>query len=177
MNRIEYLRELQQQTNYNLDCYSFDGMTENPKPEYEQEWNRELERLELINELIEEEEKSNFHIYTTMLNLRNHREKNCNTHLAYLEDREKSISCCLIKDDNRSKYLFALYIHNVNNFEDDRREVYTKEIPEEILDNRETLKKGMQYELELFEKFIESDRKNYRLYEKYYKNDKTEEFE
>lgn len=180
MSRIEYLEELYQQTIHNLYCYSDDCFMEKPKAEYKDEWNKELEKLELIEELIDEEKNNKFHLYTSMFNLRNNKEERCHIDLAYLEDREKSISCYLsidgFEEEKKPEYMLVLSLHNKYDF-DEFENIYTKTVSPKAFFARETLKKEMQEALDEFNKFIEEDKKTNRFYSKYYEKNKQDNIE
>ncbi len=55
MNRLELLEEMHDMAIHNKYCYSKDILMNTPKEEYIDEWNKENEKLELIQELINEE--------------------------------------------------------------------------------------------------------------------------
>lgn len=181
LNKIEYLEELKQQVAHNLFCYSEDALMSKPKKQYIEEWNKELERLEIINEIIEEERNNNFHLYTSMYNLRNNRDERGNRDLAYLENREKGISCYLSIDGFDEKgdpeYMLVLSLHQIDAFDDEYENIYTRDISSNAFENKEKLKEEMQYALDVFEKFIQLDKTTNRFYSKYYENEETEEFE
>jgi hypothetical protein len=181
LNRQELLQEFYDDISHNLYCYSADSLMTQSKSGYEMEWNKELEKLELIKELINEEKNNKFHLYTSIFNLKNNREERCHIDLAYLEDREKGISCYLTADgigkDEKPEYMLVLSLHKKDSFDDEIENIYTRDISENAFKDRETLKNEMQYALDIFEKFIETDKKTNRFYSKFYEEEETEEFE
>ncbi len=54
MSRHELLKDIFNTVSHNLYCYSEDTLMTKPKKEYEESWYKEKERLELIEELLEE---------------------------------------------------------------------------------------------------------------------------
>ena len=71
LNRLELLEEMHDMAIHNKYCYSKDMLMNTPKKEYIDEWNKENEKLELIQELINEEKANNFQLYTSVYNLKN----------------------------------------------------------------------------------------------------------
>lgn len=61
MNRLELFEEMNQMYTHNLMCYSSNFLMTKPKKGYEKEWKEQNERLELIQELIEEEKGKREH--------------------------------------------------------------------------------------------------------------------
>lgn len=57
LNRYELLEELYNETSHNLYCYSEDALMTKPKIQYEEQWKKQLEKLELIQEMINEEKQ------------------------------------------------------------------------------------------------------------------------
>lgn len=179
MNRYELLKELYDETSHNLYCYSEDALMTKPKMEYEKQWKEQLEKLELIQEMINEETNNNFHVYTSMYNLRNETDIKYHSDLVCLENRDKGISCYLTADEENGKvdYYLVLSLHKKDEFEDEYENIYTRDIQKDSFTDRETLKNEMQYALDVFEKFIEEDKKSNKFYNKYYEDEEIEEFE
>lgn len=181
MNRREYLNQLRIQTIHNLHCYSEDWSMSKPKKEYVEEWNEQNEILEIIEEMAIEEQNNKFHLYTNMYNLRNNREERAHIDLAYLENREKGISCYLSIDgfdeNNNPEFMLVLTLHKTDAFDDEYENIYTRDISSSAFENKEKLKEEMQYALDVFEKFIEMDKTTNRFYSKYYEDEETEELE
>ena len=132
MNRLELLNEINDEICYNIHCYSTDVLMTKPKLGYEEQWSKENEKLEIIQELIDEEKRSNFKIYTTLSSLRNEKEIRNHTDLAYIENRNKGISCYLICDgideNGKNDYMLVLSIHKKDAFDDEYENVYTRNI-------------------------------------------------
>ena len=181
MNRYELLDELYKETQHNLYCYSVNSLMEQPKDGYEEQWHNEQEKLELINELIQEEKSQKFHLYTSMYNLINGREKRINHELAYLEDRTNGVSCyiALIERPYNEvpKYEMIFNLHKKDAFDSEYETIYSKGIEEDIFTNRENLKKAMADGLEDFKNFIELDKKTYKSYRQYYEEEEIQELE
>lgn len=176
MNRWEVLKEMYDLTIYNLSCYSEDYLMTKPKIDFEEQWNKELEKSKIIEDMITEEENSNFQTYTSMYNLRNATEIISNMELAYLENRDKGISCYLrteIGEKEEPDYYLVLTLHKKDDFDDEYENIYTRDVNKESFKDRETLKNEMQSALDTFEKFVEAD----KLYSKYYDDKETEGFE
>lgn len=157
LNRLGVLEELKTMSYHNKYCYSTDQLMTIPKPEYEEEWHKENERIEIIEELIEEEKAENFKLYTSMYNLRNEIQIRLHTALAYLENRDKGISCYLtaigIDEYRKFKYSLVLRKHKKHNFDNEYEKVVNRNISKEAFVNRETLKNEMQEALNALEKF------------------------
>lgn len=172
MSRYELLKDMFYTVSHNLYCYSEDTLMTKPKKEYEDSWYKEKEKLELIEELLEEETNSSFKVYTSMCNLYQERDINFNVDLAYLEDRESGISCQVIvyERDNENKLIYELVlnIHKKDEFDDEYENVYSKIIPKETFKDRATLKEKMKEELNVFRKFIEADKQGKRFYNNFY---------
>ena len=180
MNRLELLEEMHDMAIHNKYCYSEDMLMNTPKEEYIDEWNKENEKLELIQELINEEKANNFQLYTSVYNLKNEIGISHDMELAYLKDERKGISCYLMADEvneENIEYILVFTLHKKDEFEDEFENIYTKDISKEKFSNRETLKDEMKKELDIFGKFIELDRKTDRFYSKYYEDIETEELE
>lgn len=172
MSRHELLKDIFYTVSHNLYCYSEDTRMTKPKKEYEESWYKEKEKLELIEELLEEENNSFFKVYTSMCNLYQERDINFNVDLANLDDRENGVSCHVTvyeKDDkNKLIYELILNIHKKDEFDDEFENVYSTILPKETFKNRETLKKKMEEELNKFKSFIEADKKGKRFYNNFY---------
>ncbi len=172
MSRHELLKDIFNTVSHNLYCYSEDTLMTKPKKEYEESWYKEKERLELIEELLEEENNSSFKVYTSMCNLYEERDIDFNTDLAYLDDRENGVSCHVTtyeKDDNNKLiYELVLNIHKKDEFDDEFENVYSTVLPKTTFKSRETLKKKMEEELNKFKNFIESDKQGKRFYSNFY---------
>ena len=182
MDRLELLQEMYNMATHNLLCYSENYLMDKPKENYKEEWNTEQEKLDILKEMIEEEKNNNFHIYTSMYNLRNSKEKRHNKDLAYLENRSKQISCYLTADavdeeNSSDEYMLVFNLHKKGAFDDEYENIYTRDISKNAFANRETLRKEMQYALDIFEGFIEADKKANRFYSKFYEDEEIEELE
>lgn len=181
MNRLDLLNEINEEICYNLHCYSEDALMTKPKSGYEEQWNKENEKLEIIQELIDEEKNSTFKVYTTMSSLKNKTDIRKHIDLAYIENRNKCISCYLTSDgideNGKPNFMLVLSVHKKGAFDDEYENIYTRDIKQEAFANRETLKNEMQYALDIFEGFIEADKKSNRFYNKYYEDKEIEEFE
>lgn len=57
MNRYTLLKEFYDLTAHNLYCYSADSLMTRAKDGFEESWYKEKEKLELIEELIEDEKQ------------------------------------------------------------------------------------------------------------------------
>lgn len=172
MSREELLKDVFLEISHNLSCYSEDTLMTKPKKEYEDSWYKEKEKLELIEELLQEEKETSFKVNTSMCNLYEERDINFNVDLAYLDDRENGISCHIIvyEKDNENKLIYELIlnIHKRDEFDDEYENVYSKIIPKETFKNRVTLKREMEKELKIFKNFIEADKKGARVYNNFY---------
>lgn len=182
MNRYELLKELYGATTHNLYCYSEDYLMSRAKVGCEEQWHKEKEKLELIEELIEEEKSQKFHLYTSIYNLSNDREGRVNHELAYLEDRENCISCCLnlverADEKNIPEYELVFNLHKKGDFDNEYESIYSRDIKKDAFINREALKNEMKKGLEEFKEFIAIDKSKKKFFEKYYETDETEEFE
>lgn len=181
LDRLELLQEMYNMATHNLLCYSKNCLMTKPNPNFEKEWNREQEKLETINEMIEEERNNNFHVYSSLYNLRNNIEERLHMDLAYLENRDKQISCYLTIDEfdekNNPNYILVFSLHKKDAFDDEYENIYTRYISKDAFADRETLRKEMQYALDIFEGFIEVDKKFNRVYSKFYEDEETEELE
>lgn len=174
LNRYELLKEFYDLTAHNLHCYSADGLMTKAKDGFEESWFREKEKLELIEELIEDERQSKFKIYHSIKSLK---DIVPNKELAYLEDRKNGTSCYLkineLNEDGKAKYDLFFSIHKKDAFDDEYDNVYIKELDATFLNSRNILKNKMEKELAKFNKFIEK----YGVYSKFYEDEETEEFE
>lgn len=172
MNREGLLKDVFLGISHNLYCYSEDILMTKPKKEYEDSWYKEKEKLELVEELLQEEKESSFKVSNSMCNLYQERDINFNVDLAYLEDRENGISCHVIvyEKDNENKLIYELVlnIHKKDEFDDEYENVYSKIIPKETFKDRATLKKKMEDELNIFKNFIEADKQGSRVYNNFY---------
>ena len=181
LNRRQLLYQFYHEILHNVICYSEDALMTKPKAEYREQWYEEQEKLEIIQEIIEEENENNFHLNTSIYRLANGIEDRKNLELACLQDRENGISCYLIlmgNDDFRnSKFELVFNIHRRDKFYDEYENVYSRNINEEALKSRKTLETEMQKGLDMFKNFIEIDKKGNRFYSKFYENEETEEFE
>lgn len=174
LNRYELLKEFYDLTAHNLHCYSADGLMTKAKDGFEESWFREKEKLELIEELIEDERQSKFKIYHSIKSLK---DIVPNKELAYLEDRKNGTSCYLktdeLNEDGKAKYDLVFSIHKKDAFDDEYDNVYIKELDATFLNSRNILKNKMEKELAKFNKFIEK----YGVYSKFYEDEEPEEFE
>lgn len=57
MTRLEFLKELKEQIEYNIRCYSKDIILGLPKDEYKKEFSEENEKLIIVNKMIQEEKE------------------------------------------------------------------------------------------------------------------------
>lgn len=57
MNRLQLLKEIYEQECHNLLCYSADYLMSEPKAGYDEEWKKEQEKVNLLNEMIAEEKQ------------------------------------------------------------------------------------------------------------------------
>ena len=57
MTRLDFLYEVQEQIAYNIMCYSKDILATKPKDEYIKEWQKEKEKKNIIEKMIEEEKE------------------------------------------------------------------------------------------------------------------------
>lgn len=174
MNRYTLLKEFYDLTAHNLYCYSADSLMTRAKDGFEESWYKEKEKLELIEELIEDEKQSKFKLYYSIKSLK---EISANKELAYLEDRKNGTSCYLkanaINENKELEYELVFSIHKKDAFDDEYDNVYIKELDARFLNSRNILKNKMEKELEKFNKFIEK----YGVYSKFYEDEKTEELE
>ena len=182
MNRHELLKELYGETTHNLYCYSEDHLMTKAKVGCEEQWHREKEKLGIIQELIDEEKAQCFHLYTSMYNLSNDREERVNHELAYLEDRENGMSCCLNLVERGDiehipEFELVFNLHKKDDFDNEFECVYSRDIKKEAFKSRDTLKEEMKQGLEYFKEFISIDKSKNRFFERYYENEETEEFE
>ena len=181
MNRLEYLEELSQEAKYNLNCYSKDSSMTEPREEYKTQWNCEQEKIEILQELIEENRNSRFQLYTSMYNLRNEIENRKGIVLACIADREKGISCYLTFDyfheKDKPQYILVLSIHDKKAFDEKYEKICTATISKDSFSNIDKLKEKMENEIDMLECFIEADKKNYRVFSKYYEDDKQNKVE
>lgn len=172
MNRQQLLEEFFSGITHNLSCYSEDSLMTKPKKEYEDSWYREKEKLEIIEELIQEEKNSAFKVYTSMCNLYQERDVNFNVDLANLDDRENGISChvTVYEKDDKDKLIYELIlnIHKKDEFDDEFENVYSTILPKKTFKDRATLKKKMEEELNTFKNFIEADKQGKRFYKNFY---------
>lgn len=181
MNRLDLLKEVKDCLYNNLFCYSSDYLMNKAKSGYENRWEETQEKLELIEELIEEEKKQKFHLYTSLYNLNNDKENRINHDLAYLEERENGVSCFMTLrekiDGQNPEYELIFNIHKKDAFDDEYENVYCKDIDKEAFKDRETLKNTMQEGLESFKKFIEIDKNKNRIFNKFYEQEEIQELE
>lgn len=177
MNRYELLKGFYDLTSHNLHCYSADGLMSKAKEGFRESWQEEKEKLELIEELLEEERHSKFKAYYSMKSLNEEKDIRLNSELAYLEDRNNGVSCYLtadeINEDGKIEYALVFSIHKKDKFDNEFDNVYIKEIDKRFFKSRDFLKNKMEKELEKFKAFI----KKYEIYSKFYENEKMEEFE
>lgn len=182
MNRLNFLEEVKQMIYHNKLCYTADTFMNIPKPEYEEEFHKENERLEIITELIEEAKAKDFILNTTMYNIKNNREKIEGKHLACLMDRKNGLSCYLtLQEDsikNTIQYILKFNIHKKNNFEEEFETIsYCREMDKAGLKDKETLQNKMKEELKAVKDIIDRDKSGKRHFAKYYEDEETEEFE
>ncbi len=57
MTRLEFLQEIEDMVNHNLLCYSKNYLMTEPKEQYKEEWQREREKSEIINQMIQDEKQ------------------------------------------------------------------------------------------------------------------------
>lgn len=55
MTRLEFLKDIKEQIEHNVFCYSKDIILGIPKDEYKKEFSEENQRLDIINKMIQEE--------------------------------------------------------------------------------------------------------------------------
>lgn len=55
MTRLEFLKELEEQIEYNISCYSKDIILGIPKDEYKKEFSDENLKLDIVKKMIQEE--------------------------------------------------------------------------------------------------------------------------
>ena len=184
MNRDELLSEVLEMAYHSLRCYSQKSVEEKAKPEYQEEWHREKAKIEIIEELIQEEKDSNFKLYTTIYDIKNYREKRELTELAYLEDRKNGVSCYLILVDNAEKfderkleYELVFSVHKKSKFDDEYENVDISKLQLTSFYNRKTLKEEMQRQLDEFRKYIEFDKISHRFYKEFYEDEEENQFE
>lgn len=172
MNRSELLQEIFFQISHNVYCYSENASMTKPKKEYEESWHKEKEKLEIIEELMQEEKESAFKVFTLMSNLYGQKDIKFDIDLALLVDRENGISCHVTANekDNENKpiYVLVLNIHKKDEFDDEYENVYSKIISKEVFKDRTTLRKELEKELNIFKNFIEVDKQTQKVYSKYY---------
>ncbi len=175
LNRLEYLQDLKNQEVYNLICYSKDSIGEKPKSEYIKQWQNQKEKIELIDDLIEEsKEHKKFKLYTTMYSLYNNLENKTNSILAILNDYEKGLSVYLTSRDNNHNYYELIYsIHNKKKYHEEYESIAAQTINKEMFINKEKLKSAMSNGLKQFEEIIENDKRTSKRYEKYYEEENT----
>lgn len=175
MSRQEFLNSIFDEISHNLHCYSRDISMSKAKSGFEDSWEREKEKLELIKELIDEEKESKFKVYYPINYLYNEIDIRLNVDLAYMEDRENGTSCYLIADElneqGQIEYVLVFNIHKKDEFDDEYENVYTRDISKESLKSRNILRKEMEKELDLFKLFIEEDKKYQRFYSRYYEEE------
>lgn len=174
MNRSEYLEELRDQEIYNLIRYSKDRLGEKPKEEYIKEWQNQKEKIELIDDLLEEDkEPKKFKLYTTIYNIYNNLSNKIGATLAMLNDFERGISAYLTLRRSGSNFYYELVysIHNKKKYDEEYENVATQKINKEVCVSKEKLKDAMSKCLEGFAKFIENDKKTGRRYERYYEEE------
>ena len=176
MNREKLLKEIYYGISHNIYCYSEDTFMTRTKKQYEKEWNQEKEKLEIIEELLQEEKESAFKVFTLMSNLYEEKDIKFNIDLALLVDRKNGISCYVTvnETDNKNKpiYELVLNIHKKDEFDDEYENVYSKIISKETFKDRATLKNKMEEEINIFKDFIEADKQGQRFYSKYYEIEK-----
>lgn len=63
MNRVDVLNEFKDILNHNLLCYSADYLMNTPKKQYVKEWNETKEKLDILNDLINQEEQEKSSVY------------------------------------------------------------------------------------------------------------------
>lgn len=177
MSRLKLLEDLYDESMHNMRCYSKDFFISKPKVGFENSWEEEKEKLELIKELIDEESKSNFRVHYPIKYLYEETNIRLNIELAYLEYREKGVSCYLTADETdetgNAKYSLVFSIHKKDEFDDEFENICIKYISNEFFRSREILKNEMERELKEFVKIID----NNPLLKKYYESKETEEFE
>lgn len=168
MNRLELLYEMKNMANHNICCYSKDISTKKPKQEYVEEWHLEKEKLELINELIEEENSNDFAMKTTIYRIQNNRENRLQKDLALLLDRKNGLSCYLSleEDENSAEYYCLTFsIHKKDEFDEIWENIDSIEINKKALKSRKALEKEMKKQLKKFQKYVETNPKLKNYYE------------
>lgn len=63
MNRVDVLNEYKDMLNHNLLCYSADYLMNTPKKQYVKEWNETKEKIDILKDLINQEEKEKNSVY------------------------------------------------------------------------------------------------------------------
>ena len=63
LNRVDVLNEYKDMLNHNLLCYSADYLMNTPKKQYVKEWNETKEKLDILNDLINQEEQEKSSVY------------------------------------------------------------------------------------------------------------------
>ena len=109
MNRYTLLKEFYDLTAHNLYCYSADSLMTRAKDGFEESWYKEKEKLELIEELIEDEKQSKFKLYYSIKSLKEIKGYKTPT-VVLLEDNKISIKEHYI-EDGFSAYLL---LSNIN---------------------------------------------------------------
>lgn len=167
MNRLELLYEMKNMANHNICCYSKDISTKEPKQEYVEEWHLEKEKLELINELIEEENSNDFAMKTTIYRIQNNRENRLQKDLALLLDRKNGLSCYLSLEDDKdtTRYYLTLSIHKKDEFDEIWENIYSIKADTNALKSRKALEKEMKKQLKKFQKYVEANPKLENYYE------------
>ncbi len=175
MSRLELLENLYKESLHNKRCYSEDSSMLKAKVGYEDSWEKEQEKLELIEELIKEEKESSFVVHYPIKYLYEQKNIRLNFELAYLEDRNKGVSCYLTADEIDEKgnvdYILVFSIHKKDMFDEEFDNITLKDISKEFFKDRTTLKKEMDTQLKEFYNDIKKD----KFYSTYYESDKEEE--
>jgi len=184
LDKNSLLAEIKEMAYHNLRCYSEDNNIENAKLEYQKEWHREKAKIEIIEDLINEQKESNFQLYTTVYYIKNNLEKRELTELAYLEDREKGVSCYLTLVDNAEKfderkmeYELTFSVHKKSNFDSEYENVLIGKLDLNAFNNRKTLQEEMQRRLDEFSKYIEIDKKTCRCFKEFYEDEEENQIE